>query len=122
MSNLSGLEPIAVTGATGFIGKHLVRTLVEGGRGPILLTRLKNNEAVSLHGVEIQTRKFDLTDFSSVKRAIDDIRPSTLFHLAGTRGRGSAGDDSAVCAELNFNATVRLLEAAIGAGVRRIVI
>jgi len=122
MSKLSGLEPIAITGATGFIGKHLVRTLVEGGRRPILLTRLKNDEAVSLHSAELQTRKVDLTDFSSVEGAIYDIRPSTLFHLAGTRGRGWAGDASAVCMELNFTATVGLLEAAMGAGVQRIVI
>ncbi len=101
MQTESFLEKVAVTGATGFIGSHLVRALLSVGCSPVLLTR----------------SRLDLTDTDSVREVLMKEKPVTLFHLAGTRSRSESD-----CDEINFHATARLMEAALRAGVRRVVI
>jgi len=112
------LEKVAVTGATGFIGGHLVRRLVSGGCRPTLLGRHENYGRL-LRGLEghVQWTTCDLLDGESVRAAIRKEAPNTLFHLAGTRSRGEAAD----CAILNFYGTAQLLEESQKNGVRRIV-
>ena len=103
---MSFLERVAVTGATGFIGSHLVRQLASKERRLTLISRAQA----------------DLTDGNSIREILRKEKPVTLFHLAGTRGRADARGAREACDELNFRATAALLEAAMLAGVRRIVI
>jgi UDP-glucose 4-epimerase len=69
-----------------------------------------------------QWAQVDLNDPRSVWDALQEFEPSAVIHLAGVLGRGEAGAASVACAELNVSATVRLLDAAMQARVRRIVI
>ena len=122
MSDPAVLEPIAITGATGFIGKHLVRALVSAGSRPALLTHCGTAEDRFAARSELTKHEVDLANRASIREALNERKPATVFHLAGTRGRGDARGAAAACDELNLNATVWLLEAAMGAGVRRVVI
>lgn len=123
MLDLSCLESVAVTGASGFIGTHLVRALVEGGCRPVLLTRsTAMDEAFATHGSAVKCAKIDLTDSNSIQETLERVRPSTILHLAGTRGHDDPRGASVACMEVNFLATARLLEAAVNTGVRRIVV
>ena len=99
------LERVAVTGSTGFLGRHLVKALRQRGYAPSLL----------------EHSTLDLTDPSAVTEKLVEQRPSMVFHLAGTRGVGNPHVWS-TCAELNVAATVHLLDAAQRVGVERIVI
>lgn len=112
MQTESILEKVAVTGATGFIGSHLVRALLSFGCSPVLLTRSPEKLAGN-----IRSLRLDLTDNDSVRDLLLNEKPDTLFHLAGTRSRSNSA-----CNEINFQATARLMEAALRAGVRRVVI
>ena len=122
MPDLLSLEPIAVTGATGFIASHLVPQLVAAGCQPILLSR-SWNENVHFAALREHVRwvEMDFSKRDSFQQMLEKEKPATLFHLAGVRGR-SDGDEAVRCDEINFHATVSLLEAAMLAGVRRIVI
>ena len=123
MPNLLSLEPVAVTGATGFIASHLVPQLVAAGCQPILLSR-SWNETVHFAALREHVRWLEM-DFSkrdSFQQILQKERPATLFHLAGVRGRSDDRDKAVRCDEINFSATVSVLEAAMLAGVRRIVI
>ena len=123
MPDLSALEPIAVTGATGFIASHLVPKLVGAGCRPVLLARSWDEK---IHFPSLQDRirwtEIDITNRDSLKKILQKEKPAVLFHLAGVRGRINDPDDAAGCDQINFQATVNLLEAAVLAGVRRIVI
>jgi UDP-glucose 4-epimerase len=123
MPDLLSLEPVAVTGATGFIASHLVPQLVAAGCQPILLSR-SWNENVHFAALREHVRwvEMDLTRRESFEQILQKEKPATLFHLGGVRPRTDARDEAVRCDEINFHATVSLLEAAMLAGVRRIVI
>lgn len=63
---------IIVTGATGFIGTWLLRSLAYDGRAADVV-------AVSRHGPQ----RVDLRNQSEAESLIRDTRPAMLFHLAG---------------------------------------
>ncbi|MFA5785456.1 MAG: NAD-dependent epimerase/dehydratase family protein [Actinomycetota bacterium] len=77
---------ILVTGASGFIGLHLVRALVARGESVRGLARSREKlEAVEAEGAEAFPA--DVVDAKALARSVRDCR--LIFHLAGTY-RGSA--------------------------------
>ena len=123
MPDLSSLERVAITGATGFIGRHLVSKLVAAGCAPVLLVRKPaQSDRVKRPDAGLRSVELDLTETSSVQEAIQGLKPRVLIHLAGTRGRGDVRGVEVACEELNVRATINLLRAATTAGVQRIVI
>lgn len=72
---------IIVTGATGFVGTSLVRTLSSMGRRSDIV-------AISRRG----PRTADLRDRSQVESLISETRPAVLFHLAGLINSTSLDD------------------------------
>lgn len=67
-----------VTGATGFLGRHLVEQLVERGETVRALTRNFDHELADL-GVEII--EGDFTNIADLARATDNV--TRVYHLAG---------------------------------------
>src|SRR5687768_2700508 len=70
---------IAITGATGFIGSHLVPRLVERGHEPVALTRDAGTARDALPGTE--ARVVDYADVPSVARALSGC--DAVVNLAG---------------------------------------
>ena len=72
---------IAVTGATGFIGKYLIRRLVKDGHDVRALCRPGREQALELpEGSSVQVQIGDLTDRSSLDGFANDV--DFLVHLA----------------------------------------
>lgn len=113
---------LLVTGATGFLGRHLVRALVDTGRRPTLLAREPPERGPG--GEDDGTVRWvrgDLRNPATPTAALAAVRPEVVFHLAGVRGQpGAAGQRE--CLEVNVLATARLVAAANAAGVRRVVL
>ena len=118
MQNQSSLERVAVTGAGGFLGRHLARALFALECDPLLLVNTPLEKGFSF---EARQAKLDLTDPKAVTEVLERERPATLFHLAGTRALGHERPWSD-CVELNVAATVHLLDAARRAEVQRVII
>ena len=122
MPDISSFEKIVLTGATGFIGRHLVDALIQAGCQPVLLERShKENSFLSGLGDQVRVVQADLKNNDQIGSVLSQESPDIIFHLAGTRGRNRISA-ALECAELNIGATVRLLEAAAHAEVQRIVI
>jgi dihydroflavonol-4-reductase len=105
-----------VTGATGFVGGHLVRALRErGARVRCLVRPATPGDGLSGLGVEIV--RGDLTDAAAVRAAADGAE--VVFHCAADY-RLWVPDPRAMYAS-NVDGTRNVLEAAARAGARRIV-
>ena len=74
-------RPVLVTGATGFIGSHLVRALNRLGARVHGLAR-RATPATRVEAGPVVWHAGDLTDAQSLTRAIEDAAPEVVFHLA----------------------------------------
>lgn len=72
--------PILVTGASGFLGTHVVRSLVEAGHRVIGTLREDLEHPVEHELCE--WRSVDLSDHQAVTRLLAEVRPSHALHLA----------------------------------------
>lgn len=102
-----------VTGASGFIGRHLVHTLVGRGIQVRVLVR-DGRRAASLHRLGVDAVVGDLADRSTTDGLTDDI--DVVFHLASIM-RGTHEDFE----RTDLTGTRRLIDSAIKSGVRRFV-
>jgi UDP-glucuronate 4-epimerase len=106
-----------VTGAAGFIGSHLLRTLLDRGHDAVgwdaftdyYDPTLKEENAEGLPVDRIDLAQDDIPDL----RGVDGV-----FHLAGQPGVSSFGDVFQVYVRQNVVATQRLLEAAVASQTR----
>jgi nucleoside-diphosphate-sugar epimerase len=105
---------VLVTGATGFIGGHLLRSLVAQRNRVRALVRHENRGlALAEAGVELVWG--DLTDRETVRAAVSGVE--AVCHLAAVRD--AWGIPASVYQRVNVEGTRYLLEAAAEAGVHR---
>lgn len=102
-----------VTGATGFVGGHLVRALVAGGDTVVGLYRRPEARA-SLETLGAQPAPGTLADEQSLADALRGV--DVVYHLAGL----VAGSEAELT-QTNAHGTARVVAACRAAGVGRIV-
>jgi GDP-4-dehydro-6-deoxy-D-mannose reductase len=95
-----------VTGAAGFAGAHLVRSLLADGVEVWGGAMDGSAAGDGLHWVHL-----DVTDRASVARAVESARPDQVFHLAGQSSVAGSFGDPVGTWDVNAMGTVRLLEA-----------
>jgi dihydroflavonol-4-reductase len=105
-----------VTGATGFVGSHVVRHLVARGEAVRALVRPGSAREL-LAGLAVELAEGDLRDVASLERACDGVR--RVFHVAADYRLWAA--DPREIYESNVGGTRNLMEAARRAGVERFV-
>jgi len=106
---------LLVTGATGFLGEHLCRVLVEQGHTVRGLARSRSGVLAEL-GVEHV--RGDVLDGPELDRALEGVR--AVFHLAGAVSRDP--EDAQRMMRLHVDGTRRVLERMAAAGVKRMVL
>ena len=107
---------VLVTGATGFLGRHLVRALVERGHEVVALVREdKLDDAFLTLGATIEHG--DVLDRASVERAAEGCE--VLFHCAGRVSRDPK--DAEALHRLHVEGTKVALDGARAKGVKRVV-
>lgn len=105
-----------VSGASGFIGANLVRTLLRKGVAVRALVR-RNSSLGNLTGLEIELASGDLTDFSSLKKACQGC--DLLFHTAAHYDFWAS--DPQIFYQVNVEGTKNILIAALEAKIPKIV-
>ena len=104
-----------VTGATGFLGSHVSRLLVERGDEVRATVRARSNLR-ALEELEVSTVRADVRDRRAVRGAMRDV--DRVFHLAGTTNLRLSRERVFA---LNVEGTRIVLEEALRAGVERVV-
>jgi uncharacterized protein YbjT (DUF2867 family) len=111
---MSSSRPIAVAGATGYIGGLLTERLLERGESVCALARSPDKAAdLQLHGAEV--READALEPASLAPALEGT--GVAYYLVHSMGRGSG----AGYAERDRRAATNFRAAAEAAGVERIV-
>jgi len=110
-----------VTGGAGFIGSHLVHRLVALGHSVRVVDNLSTGDRANLAPVadRIDFLEGDLCDPDTSAKAVDGVE--VVFHLAALPSVPRSLIDPWGSHDANVNATVRLLQAAKEARVRRCV-
>jgi dihydroflavonol-4-reductase len=75
-------QSVLVTGASGFIGKHLVRRLIARGCRVSCLVR-STSQVDDLRAAEAQQFVCDVDDRAGVARVVEASKARFVFHLAG---------------------------------------
>lgn len=84
----TGAGRILVTGAGGFVGRHLIADLIAdpAGVGAIVAATL-HGEPV---GADVETLAGDLSDAAAAEQVVRQARPDAVIHLAGFASVGQA--------------------------------
>jgi nucleoside-diphosphate-sugar epimerase len=107
-----------VTGAAGFIGSHLLRTLLERGHAATGWDAFTDYYDPALK--EENARGLPVERVDVVEDALDLAGVDGVFHLAGQPGVRSFGGIFPVYVRQNVLASQRLFEAAVAAGARTV--
>ena len=107
---------VLVTGATGFVGNHVARQLVEAGDSVRVLVRAGSNPLL-IKDLPVERCEGDLRDILSLGRAMKGIR--RVFHVAADYRLWSRNPQEIY--KSNVEGTRSLFEAARQNGVERIV-
>ncbi|HEY8207186.1 MAG TPA: GDP-mannose 4,6-dehydratase [Myxococcaceae bacterium] len=103
---------IAVTGADGFVGKHLCALLRERGDRPVELIGPRR-DGVGGPAAAVGTM-VDVTDAAAVAAALSDASVEAVIHLAGFSSVGKSHEMPGVVFQVNAVGTVNVLRAARG--------
>ena len=110
-----------VTGGAGFIGSHLVETLVAGGCRVSVLDNLSSGNHANLDPVAHRIRflRGDIRDTAALEAALSGCE--VVFHLAAVVSVPKTTEDPLGSAAVNEIGSLQTLEAARSAGVRRLI-
>ncbi len=101
---------VLVTGASGFIGSHLVSRLLNEGAIVGALSRTQGRLA-ALPQCDFEFIPCDLLDESRLNAAMSEFKPTIVLHYASCPDAQESPSHTAMCIDHNIRATANLIEA-----------
>src|SRR6185369_4256005 len=109
-----------VTGGAGFIGPNVARLLAEDGYDVVVLDNLATGYRENLDGLkDVRVVEADVRDASVMDQVTDGVQ--VIFHLAASVGNARSIENPLYDSDVNVLGTLRVLEAARRARVRKLV-
>jgi dihydroflavonol-4-reductase len=110
---------VLVTGANGFLGAHLCHKLIQEQMQVCGLIRNTSDLSDLKKNNEMQFLRGDVTDQESLDRALAELKPEIIFHLAGYVGYKKSERD--LMEKVNVQGTQNLLDSMIKNNIRKII-
>lgn len=124
------MQRVLVTGGAGFIGSHLVdslladhyEVLVIDNFDPFYERYIKEQNILShTKNAHYRLIEADIRDRESVFRIFSEWQPEIVVHLAAKAGVRPSVQDPQMYAEVNINGTMHVLDAAVKVGVKKFI-
>lgn len=119
-----------VTGGAGFIGSHLIDSLLQSGAEVVCVdafheyydpSRKRANVARQLIQRGFRLVEADIRDAVRMRSLVEEHRPEVIVHLAARAGVRASIQEPYVYNEVNVGGTLNLLEAARAGGVKKFI-
>lgn len=107
-------ERILVTGATGFVGGHLIEFLLKHTQAQVYAAKRRRSDISPIENKlngKVHWVEMDVTDAHNVLSAIRSIRPTRIFHLAAQSFVPTSWQSPSETLMINAIGTVNVLEA-----------
>lgn len=113
--------PLAlVTGGAGFIGSHLVRTLIDKGYSVRVLDNLSTGLRENLQSVDVDLWEGDIRDKGLVSNAIKNAE--LVFHYAAMISAPESIEEPLYCYDVNVGGSLNVLWSAHQADVKKVIL
>jgi len=113
---------VLVTGGAGFIGSHVVDTLIEEGHTVAIVDNLWEHGGGKIENINPQATfyQMDIRD-STLSDVFEQERPEVICHLAAQHSVKISTDDPTHDANVNILGLINILQNATRFGVRKII-
>ena len=102
---------ILVTGGAGFIGSHLVDSLVARGDDVYVMDDLSRGEQEHIDA-KARFKNLDVRNFSDWKDICEEFQPDIIHHLAAINGTKRFHKEADLVVDVNVNGTINAISAA----------
>jgi len=104
-------QKILITGGLGFIGSHLCEKLLQDNNEIIVVTKSKN-KIQNIHSFmdKITIEYVDMTDFQSLEKFIEKIRPNVILHVGGVTSHKESFENPMYNVDANAKSTLCILQ------------
>lgn len=100
-----------VTGGAGFIGSHVVDSLLADGYGVTVIDDLSSGSAENVAG-EARLVELDVVDGPAVRTVVQEVAPEAVFHLAAQASVTASVENPLRDCDVNVKGTLNVLVAA----------
>ncbi len=104
-----------MTGGAGFIGSHVVDSLLGDGYSVVVIDDLSSGRA-DLVPAEARLVELDIVDADGVRRVVEEVQPEAVFHLAAQASVTVSVADPGRDCDVNVRGTLNVVDAANAVG------
>jgi len=113
------MAKVLVLGANGFIGSHLVDSLIVDGHFVRAFDRFSGNDRLFSPSDNIELFAGDYLNRDDLERALQGIE--YVFHFISTTTPASAENDPTIDIDTNIRMSVELFQLCVDAGIKRVI-
>jgi len=100
-----------VIGGLGFIGSHLVESLIKNRHNVKILTKTFSKKSnIKILNKKIKIEKIDVTNFRKLGLCIEQFKPDVIIHLAGNTSHSKSFEEPLKDVDSNAKSTLFMLE------------
>ena len=110
---------ILVTGGAGFIGSHLVDSLIRDGHQVLVLDDLSFGKKEYINS-KAEFIQIDIRD-RQVEKVLTDFSPEIVYHLAAQKNVRTSLENPRLDAEINILGSLNILQGAIKAAAKKFI-
>ena len=116
-----------ITGGAGYIGTHIADLFIEAGKDVVLLDSLyqglesRVDYLRTKHGINIPLEVLDIREYAKIDALIAAGNFTGIVHTAALKAVGESMEKPDEYQEVNYTATVELIESAKRHGVKRFI-